>query len=262
MKKFIAILFVAVCLLVGPVFADVSITSQPDFNWQLATSGGVPSLSSLNWGGPVKPLAPIKVFGKQVAKFQIGKYGQLKFLTYPDGRFNYSDKEFELPESIDKLREGYQIIGFGEPLKIKGCGTNVSHGLAGSNYVITFSAIHLYTGDRQRWQYVFPLKEHNKIIVNYRSVVTGVNTIIGAVGKSGTGDQWVPLENHDYKNKAVEIDTNADAGEELPPDDVVIDEPPVDPDPDIDPVVDWKTSYSWHNAGDNYEYRLQQRWVK
>lgn len=249
MKKFLITLFLAVCLLSGSVFADVSVEKLDTCNWQTATTGGTPSLSNLNWSGPIRPLAPIKVFDRQVIRFQIGKFGQLKFLTYPDGRFNYSDQEFELPESITELKEGYQVIGFGEPLKIKGCGATASHGLAGSNYVIEFNAIHLYTGLRQRWQYVFPLKQHNIIIVNYRSVVTGHNTIVGAVGEPGTGDQWYPLETHQYRNTAILIDTNAEATDEVTL-------PNVDTpyEPDQPPAIK-----EWGDIDSRYEYRIQRR---
>jgi len=214
-----------------------------DYNWLYMSDSDAPKLSGLNWGAPNIPRAPITVFGRQVDKFMVGKYGQLKFLTYPDGRVKYSDVDSELPETINHLSEGYQVIGFGEPLKVKGCGVTVKHGIGDSNYIIEFNAIHKYTHLRQRFQYVFPLKEHNKIIVNYRSVTTGANTIIGAVANPGTGDQWEPLAYHAYHNTAVMIDTAVDI--ETTP---TID-PPVVPTPEED---EWRTVY------DGAGYRVQE----
>ena len=237
-------------LSVGPASSAssaVTIETIDDYTWLNTTSGGSPSISSLSWGGPVRPLLPITMFGKQVDKFQIGKFGQLKFLTYSNGKFKYSDKDCELPESINKLSEGYQILGFGEPVKIKGCGVSVTHGIEGSNYVITFSVIHKYSGDRQKWQYVFPLRHHNKVIIILKSVRTSVNTIIGAIGAPGTGVQWGNLVNYEYHNKALLVDTYAVAA------------PEPTPEPTPEPIVtDWKDIFVWQDDVNSYQYRLQR----
>ena len=209
-------------------------------------------ISSLNWSSPIKPILPITMFGKSISKFQIGKYGQLKFLTYPDGRFKYSDKEFELPESINKLEEGFQIIPFGEPIKIKGCGITVTHGIKGSLYIVNFNALSLYNGSRQQFQVIFDTKKHNEVKVQYKSVLTGYNTIVGAVGESYTGEQWYPLENHKYHNTALLINTNVKVEKTEP---IIEEESIVE-----DPSFDWTTDWQWEDI--NYVYRVQRKALK
>ena len=243
----------------------INVTAIPG-NYLILLSGSTPPVSNLNWGGPVKPLAAITVFGKQVDKFQIGKYGQLKFLTYPDGQFKYSDVDHDLPGDMDELWEGYQVIGFGQPFAIKGCAARVLHGLSGSNYVINFRVIDKYSNVAQRWQYVFPLAQKNKIIVNYLSVVTSYDTVVGACGAPDDADQWVPLQNHAYKYVAILIDTNASADKEDKPPAVYgpidePDEPPVVITDTDDTEVIWidGPEFEFEVEGDLNFYRIQRR---
>lgn len=223
------------------------------------------SLSNLNWSGPIKPLLPINVFGKSIKAFQIGKYGQLKFLTHPEkGWFVYSSKEHNLPQSIDKLIEGWQVIGFGEPFRLRGCGVGVYHGTVDGNYVITFDCINLYNNLRQKWQYVISARKYNEIIVNYKSVFTGYKTIVGAIGdpKKNNADSWYPLENHNYRYTALLFNTSPNIYDEHE-DEVIIDKPEPVVEPDIPSEVPtdeiWINGSDFKFPGDTNVYRLQKK---
>ena len=220
-------------------------------------------VSNLNWSGSIKPLLPITIFGKSIPAFQIGKYGQLKFMTKLDGRFLYSGADHDLPESMEKLMEGYQIIPFGEPMKIKGCGERVLHGICNGKYIVHFYALGLYSKVKQQFQVVFDPKKHNEVLIQYKSVFTGYNTIVGAICEPGNAEQWYPLENHQYRNKAILINTFAEVGEESPSVESPIEKPPGVYGPIDEPIKvapaenEWSVLYKWNDT--ITEYLIQRR---
>ena len=77
-------------------------------------------VNNLTWSTAIKPLIPITVFGRVVEKFLIGNSGQLKFLPGDAKQWSWPWEKCKIPDSLNDLVEGYQIIPFGEAVIIKG----------------------------------------------------------------------------------------------------------------------------------------------
>ena len=121
--------------------------------------------------------------------------------------------------------------------------------------MIDYSVKGKVSGIRQRYQVTFPAPD--KVVINYQSVVTGPNTIVGIVGAPGDGDQWYPLPNKQYNGTALKMDI---AGVEVDPP-TEASKPPVD---DVKPVSeiitpgkDWTPRATWEDS--LHEYKVMWR---
>ena len=123
-------------------------------------------------------------------------------------------------------------------------------------YVIDYSVKGKASGIRQRYQVVFLAPD--KVVINYKSVVTGPNTVVGIVGAPGDGDQWYPLANHQYNGTALMIDIAGAGvepiteGQKPPVDDVKPVESPI-----INPGTDWTPRATWEDS--LHEYKVVWR---
>lgn len=92
-----------------------NVVSLPDTAEDLGSKTNV-----LTWSTVISPLAPAIVFGRLVDKLLIGNSGQLKFLPGNATKWAWPWEKCKIPESLNDLIEGRQIIPFGEPLLTKG----------------------------------------------------------------------------------------------------------------------------------------------
>ena len=112
-------------------------------------------------------------------------------------------------------------------------------------YVIQFRVEGLSNKFVNKYQIAFPSED--KILINYKSVMTGDDTFVGVIMGEEEGDRWFPIANHQYEETALLIDL---AEAEKPP----LSETPVLP------IFDWSTDWQWEDV--NNVYRVQRKALK
>ncbi len=201
---------------------------------------GVPGIS---WSAPIKLPTPIRVFGKTCTHITLNKHGVIRFIVpKANGRnqFLYGDKH--LPESIDKAKDGFLFIPWGDLQRLNGCGVSIKLYQVGSVVIIDFMTKCEYNSRlKYMYQVQFDVRQPNIITAHYYHCLSGYNTFIGVVEKPDTFAEFGLKENQPYSKKALRFDTNLDAGDEevaeeeslpeLPPQPQSPDAPSPAPDP-------------------------------
>ncbi len=223
----------------------------------------------LGWSAPIALPMPIRAFGKLCTHITLSEYGAIRFLVPKENgrkQFLYGDKN--LPEGIDKVDDGFMLVPWGEPQRLRGCGNSTKLYQVGSVIVIDFETKRDY-GEQITFKYQvqFDVRQPNIITVHYHSCVSGFNTFIGLVEKP---DTFVSLDRIlPHASVALRFDSRLDITEEeieeelpeIPYNDGLpvfptkpdYDLTPVE-DPIIPPIKEWEPALD-----DRYEYRIQRR---
>ena len=196
----------------------------------------------MGWSAPIKLPEPIRIWKRLCEYIAISDYGAIHFLVQgDDGRTQYLYGDKSLPEDMSDT-DGFILIPWGEPLRLRGCGTHIKMYQSGSVIVIDIEA--KSSRIKYMYQVQFDLRKSNEIELHYYHCLSGYNTFVGLAEKPDNYIDWPLKESQPYHKKALRIDTLGVNGGDTHP----------DPDPAV--TKKWATVYesSLKDGG----YRVQE----